>query len=427
MNYVFYDFETTGLDTKFSQPIQIAAICLDENFKELDKIDQKCKLNDGIIPHPSAMLVTKVPIDVPKNGQSFYDMMDYVYDKFKSWGPAIFIGYNSIRFDEEILRSGFFQSLHDPYLTNTNKNLRTDLFKIVLGLVALNNNIIKIPISEKTKRPSFKLELIAKENGIEHIKAHDALSDVYATIEVTNNPNNNKELAFFDLNYEPKKYYESGISKIISMIESKQKVIRLYQSNKAPIILSSDFINSSGVFSNDELDIFKQRADEIKSHDVFIDKTNFALVERYDDFQITREPSEFLEAQIYNGGFYSSSDKEKIILFKNSDNAENKYSMSKQFQDRRLREISYRILFSESPHIFTDEELLERKRFIADKVFCTEEKVKWCTLEKAKDELQSIKESEKYEDQHSYIQEIENYLISEEERYKAYLLGSNFS
>ena len=39
MNYVFYDFETTGLDTKFSQPIQIAAVCLDENFQELDKID----------------------------------------------------------------------------------------------------------------------------------------------------------------------------------------------------------------------------------------------------------------------------------------------------------------------------------------------------------------------------------------------------
>ena len=480
MNYVFYDFETTGLDTKFSQPIQIAAVCLDENFKELDRIDQKCKLNDGIIPHPLAMLVTRVPIDDLKNKQSFYDMMDYVHGKFKSWGPAIFIGYNSIRFDEEILRSGFFQSLHDPYLTNTENNSRTDLFKIVLGLVALNKNIIKIPINEKTKRPSFKLELIAKANGIEHIKAHDALSDVFATIEVariikdkapdywnecmkilgprnlmeyiethdyfyaapehaaanvtykplsflTNNPNNNKELAFFDLNYEPKKYYESGISKIISMVESKQKVIRLYQSNKAPIILSSDFMKSSEIFKDDEMEMFKQSSDEIKSRDDFIEKTNFALVERYDDFQITREPSEFLEAQIYNGGFYSSSDKEKIILFKNSDDAGNKYNISKQFQDRRLREISYRILFSESPHVFTDEQLLERKRFIADKVFCTEEKVKWCTLEKAKDELLSIKESDKHEDQQSYIQEIESYLISEEKRYEAYLSGSDLT
>ena len=186
-------------------------------------------------------------------------------------------------------------------------------------------------------------------------------------------------------------------------------------------------MKSSEILKDDEMDIFKQRSDEIKSRDDFIEKTNFALVERYDDFQVTREPSEFLEAQIYNGGFYSSSDKEKIILFKKSDDAGNKYNISKQFQDRRLREISYRILFSESPHVFTDEQLLERKRFIADKVFCTEEKVKWCTLEKAKGELILIKESDKHEDQQSYIQEIESYLISEEKRYRAYLSGSDLT
>jgi len=281
------------------------------------------------------------------------------------------------------------------------------------------------------------MKILGPRDLMEYIQNHDyfyaapehaAANVTYKPLSfMTNNPNNNKELAFFDLNYEPKKYYESGISKIISMVESKQKVIRLYQSNKAPIILSADFMKSSEIFKDDEMDIFKQRSDEIKSRDDFIEKTNFALVERYDDFQVTREPSEFLEAQIYNGGFYSSSDKEKIILFKKSDDAGNKYNISKQFQDRRLREISYRILFSESPHVFTDEELLERKRFIADKVFCTEEKVKWCTLEKAKGELLSIKESDKYEDQKLYIQEIESYLISEEKRYRAYLSGSDLA
>ena len=312
MNYVFYDFETTGLDTKFSQPIQIAAIVVNEDFEQIDEpIDVKCKLKDGVIPHPNAMLVHKVPIDILKNGQSFYDMMDYVHEKFTSWGPATFIGYNSIRFDEEVLRSSFFQSLHDPYLTNTNKNSRTDLFKIVLGLEALNRDVLKIPIIEKTGRPSFKLELIAKANGIIHKKAHDALSDVEATIEVariikdkasdywdecmkilsprdlmeyistndyfysapehaaknvtykplsflTNNPNNNKELAFFDLNNDPKNHYEAGVSKITSMIEAKQKIIRLYQANKSPIILSSDFMKSSGIFKDDEMDTFKK-------------------------------------------------------------------------------------------------------------------------------------------------------------------------
>jgi hypothetical protein len=77
--------------------------------------------------------------------------------------------------------------------------------------------------------------------------------------------------------------------------------------------------------------------------------------------------------------------------------------------------------------VFSDQELIDRKRFIADKVFCTEEKVQWCTLEKAKDELRSIKENDKHADQQSYIQEIENYLTSEEERYGAYLLGSDLT
>ena len=80
MNYVFYDFETTGLDTKFSQPIQIAAIAVDENFELIDDpINVRCKLKDGVIPNPSALLVHKVPIDVLKNEQSFYSMMDFIH------------------------------------------------------------------------------------------------------------------------------------------------------------------------------------------------------------------------------------------------------------------------------------------------------------------------------------------------------------
>jgi hypothetical protein len=280
----------------------------------------------------------------------------------------------------------------------------------------------------KILSPRDLMEYISTNDYFYSAPEHAAKNVTYRPLSfLTNNPNNNKELAFFDLNNDPKNYYEAGVSKIISMIEAKQKIIRLYQANKSPIILSSNFMKSSGIFKDDEMDTFKKRADELSTHEDFIEKINFAMVERYDDFQITREPSEFLEAQIYNGGFCSSSDKERISFFKSCDNPEKKYEISKEFQDRRLREISYRVLFSESPDVFSDQELIDRKRFIADKVFCTEEKVKWCTLEKAKGELQSIKESDKHEDQQSYIQEIENYLISEEERYGAYLSGSDLT
>ncbi|MEC7864568.1 MAG: exonuclease domain-containing protein [Pseudomonadota bacterium] len=477
MNYVFYDFETTGLDTKFSQPIQIAAIAVDEDFNQIDDpINVRCRLKDGVIPNPSALLVHKVPIDVLKNEQSFYSMMDFIHNKFSSWGPATFIGYNSIRFDEEVLRSSFFQSLYDPYLTNTNNNTRTDLFKIILGLSSLDENILNIPMNEKNK-PSYKLENIAKNNNIEHLSAHDALSDVYATIGIakiikekspaywnecmkisshkkmmeylisddyffaasehsaanltfkpisllTANPNNQKELAFFDLENDPKKYCDSSVSGIISLIESKQKIVRLYQSNKSPIIISASFLRSKNLLSDKEDNIFKERSELIKNNDSFINKLNHALVERYEDFQITRSPSDFLEEQIYNGEFYSSEDKQRISRFKQCNDPEEKFSISKDFKDRRLREICYRILFAETPSVFPENDLKARMNFIADKVFCEEEKVPWCTLEKAKEELEKIKNNDKFKDDSAYICEIEDFLSLEEERYKKYIFSS---
>ena len=477
MNYVFYDFETTGLDTKFSQPIQIAAIAVDENFNVIDEpINVRCKLKDGVIPNPSALLVQKVPIKLLKDEQSFYAMMDFIHQKFTSWGPATFIGYNSIRFDEEILRSSFFQSLYDPYLTNTNNNSRTDLFKIVLGLSSLDKSVLNIPLNDKG-RPSYKLENIAKNNNVEHLSAHDALSDVYATMGVakiikdkapdywdecmkihshkslmeylmtddyffsasehsaanltfkpvsllTANPNNPKELAFFDLDNDPQKYSDSSVSGIISLIESKQKIIRLYQSNKSPIILSASFLRSYDIFSESDHEIFKEKSEMIKTNEDFINKLNHALVERYEDFQVTRLPSDFLEEQIYNGEFYSAEDKQKINVFKNCISPEEKYNISKEFKDRRLREICYRILFAESPSAFSENDLETRKNFIADKVFCEEDKVRWCTLDKAKEELEKIKGNEKYNNESQYINEIEDFLKSEEERYKSYISNS---
>ena len=82
MNYVFYDFETSGKDRYFDQPIQIAAQLVDEQFNVLDEINEKCKLKDGIVPNPEALLINKIDIDTLENGQSFFEMTDKVYKTF---------------------------------------------------------------------------------------------------------------------------------------------------------------------------------------------------------------------------------------------------------------------------------------------------------------------------------------------------------
>ena len=66
MNYVFYDFETSGLNFYFDQPIQLAAKLVDENFDVLDEINEKCRLRDGAVsythlPSPRDLSTSRMP------------------------------------------------------------------------------------------------------------------------------------------------------------------------------------------------------------------------------------------------------------------------------------------------------------------------------------------------------------------------------
>ena len=92
MNYVFYDFETSGTNRYFDQPIQIAAALVNEDLKVVETLNETCKLKDGIVPNPQALLINKIKIDTLKNGQSFFEMVNKVHSKFTDWSPATFIG-----------------------------------------------------------------------------------------------------------------------------------------------------------------------------------------------------------------------------------------------------------------------------------------------------------------------------------------------
>ena len=102
---------------------------------------------------------------------------------FQKWSPAIFIGYNSLSFDEEFLRKTLFKNLRDPYLTQMNGNKRADILGLVRSAHLYYPECIKTPTSEKGNAV-FKLDQLAPMNGIEHSNAHDAIGDVWATINI---------------------------------------------------------------------------------------------------------------------------------------------------------------------------------------------------------------------------------------------------
>ena len=151
MALVFYDTETTGTDPFFDQILQFAAIKTDEQFNELDRFEIRCRLLPHVVPHPMAMLVTGVTAEMLTDTSlpTHYEMMCAIKQKLEEWSPAIFIGYNSLRFDEAMLRSAFYQNLLPIYLTNTNGNGRTDALQLMQASTIFSPGTLTIPLNEK--------------------------------------------------------------------------------------------------------------------------------------------------------------------------------------------------------------------------------------------------------------------------------------
>lgn len=185
MNYIFYDTETTGTSTSFDQILQFAAIQTDENLKEIDRIELRCRLHPHVVPSPGALAVTGISVDrlLDPALPCHYDMIREIRSKLIDWSPATFIGYNSMRFDEELLRKALFRTFHKPYLTNTGGNCRADALVLVQLASEFAPECLKLATNDKGNLV-FKLDQVAPLNGFEHENAHDALADVEATIHL---------------------------------------------------------------------------------------------------------------------------------------------------------------------------------------------------------------------------------------------------
>lgn len=183
MGFVFFDTETTGLRRGFDQIVHFAAIRTDHDLNEIDRFEARSRLLPYVVPHPSALLTNGLPIDRLTDSElpSHYDMVRSIQRILLSWSPSIFVGYNSIRFDEEMLRHALFQTLHSAFLTSNHKNGRADAMGLVMAAAALAPDCLSIPCSSEGQF-IFRLEQLALENGIAHGEAHEAMADAAATM-----------------------------------------------------------------------------------------------------------------------------------------------------------------------------------------------------------------------------------------------------
>lgn len=183
--YFFYDLETSGLDPRDDRIMQFAGIRTDLELNPVgEPVNLMIKLTPDTVPDPGAVLVTGItPQSTLSDGLTEAEFLDHFYSEIVT-PDTTFMGFNTVRFDDEFMRYLHWRNFYDPYEWQYKDGCsRWDLLDVVRMTRALRPDGIEWPFTEDGK-PTNRLELITKLNGIDHYAAHDALSDVYATIAV---------------------------------------------------------------------------------------------------------------------------------------------------------------------------------------------------------------------------------------------------
>ncbi len=179
----WHDYETWGEVPAVDRPSQFAGIRTDQDLNIIgEPLMIYAKPAPDLLPKPEACLVTGLlPQQAQKMGLLEAEFIAAIYRELAQPGTCG-VGYNSIRFDDEVTRYCLYRNFYDPYEREwRNGNSRWDIIDMVRMTRALRPEGIQWPEYEDG-RPSFKLEMLTAANGLNHEAAHDALSDVYATI-----------------------------------------------------------------------------------------------------------------------------------------------------------------------------------------------------------------------------------------------------
>ena len=432
MNIVIWDIETDSSNTFFGTIIEIGAILLNENFQELDKLNIRCRLPEGVIPQAGALLVNQSNVSMlTKANYSHYQMLQEVESTFKRWSPAVFLGYSNINFDDEMLRKEFFKGLRQPYLTNTNGNKRQDGLNIVRAAFAVNNKIMKTEINEKGNA-IMKLESLARMNGIESGGAHNALFDANLTKlilekiykeqnitwrsammtgsreEVENFSRN--ELMFtlseyfygrsklflvtplhpehmlhpiykwvqaFDLRFDPKNYFDLPLNELKAEIQKTPKFLRTIRSNKGPVLLHPDYGCKADPYVGISKETLTERAHEIKENKDFCGRVTLALAEIAQEKRDTGDQSDITPEESIYVKFVDNKEVPKMQKWHQA-NWDDKFKLLDRFEDERLVDFGKKIIYQEAPQVLPESVTKEIKRGIAKRILSTN-KEKWTT------------------------------------------------
>jgi exodeoxyribonuclease I len=437
--FVFYDVETTGLNKRFDQILQFAAVRTDVDLVETKRFETRCRLMPQVVPSPKALHLTGTSLaDATDTSRpSHYDMVCTIARILSSWSPSVFLGFNSISFDEEFLRQAFYQCLHPVFLTNTNRNARADVLNLMRAAGTLHPSVIR-PGVGPDGADVYRLGPLAAANGIAPGKAHDAAHDVDATLglcrlvrsgapelwsaflrfssktSVVDFVRDEDAFAYFDFYGSPRVMHfltRVGISPrdgnvhycldltadldalrkldgpdLAERMKIEPRPIRRLKVNGSPLLYPLWDIEQP-LFGDTSEEELMRTASAVRADPEFTEKLTHAAAAA----ERTYPPSEHVELQIYGAGFFSDADSGLCRQF-HSLTWEERVRLVERFDDQRLKRLGRRLVYFEAPHLIgeperhaMDEDIAARRR--GDGRHASP---RWTTVPAALSELESI-------------------------------------
>lgn len=461
MSLVFYDTETTGTETFFDQILQFAAIRTDEDFNELDRFEIRCRLLPHVVPAPGAMRVTGARVS--KLGDlalpSHYEMVRTIATKLRSWSPSSFVGWNSIRFDEELLRQALYKTLHNPYLTNSDGNSRTDAMRIVQACSMHAPNALAFP-TDAYGQKTFRLDQVAPANGFSHDRAHDAMGDVKATLflcrllnekapdiwssfmrfstksavtdfiggeavfclsdfysgnpyaylvtTIGQNRVNKAEWYVYDLSVDPKTLLPLSDAQLAIGLGESPKPVRKVKSNAAPMLCAAEDAPAICNGRNYDSDELLRRAALVHPDTAFGQR----LVSTMESLRKEYPRSAHIEKQIYDG-FLEKPDLNLMEDFHEAPWPE-RLAVVERFNDPRLRAIGTQLVHLEWPELLAGDQRRRLEIEAAKRLLGQVDDVAWVTLPRALREIEAMMVNASATEL-ELLQEHKNYLLTRQQ------------
>lgn len=435
MKFIFYDTETTGTTVSFDQILQFGAVLTNADFEVLDRFEAKCRRLPWIVPSPGAMLVTGITPQMIDDPQlpTFDTFIASVREQLLAWSPAVFIGYNTFRFDEPLLQRALWQNLFPPYLTVTRGNSRFDVLLLARAIEALKPDSLAWP-RDSDGKVTFRLDRLAPQLGLNHIGAHDAEADVDATVFVARRlAEAFPELWSALLKRTTKPAFDAAfpLHEIALFAERSAGAPRIWWGQRidrqsgsrhavfADISVDWALLSEGARGEGAQRDLLRHvrqvtlnrpapvftaaeasrlltltMPPQMQLNSTFlqtwIGAAGLAALSSESQILALEEQRE-LEQMIYDG-FASSSDEARMADFHVASPV-NRPGIAASFEDRRFRALATRMLFVSHPELLAPSEVDKVQRGIRSRLFPEREPedYPWRSIRKAKAELQELK------------------------------------